>query len=224
VVTAETGDLSFRIDGRRPLSAELVAALAAMCDSAEDRGDRAAMIIHVSGAPQQTLDGDLTVALVSKWERVLRRMERLPAVTMAVASGECGGSALEALLATDYRIATASARLLVPVMERATWPGMVLHRLVQQAGVAAVRRAVLFGVPIAAREAVTMRLIDELTMDTPSALAAAAELAGAFSGPELAIRRQLMLDASVASFEDALGVHLAACDRLLRHAAAGTAS
>jgi isomerase DpgB len=82
---------------------------------------------------------------------------------------------------------------------------------------------VLLGIPIAAAEAVAMRLIDELTIDTKSALAAAAERASTFSGAEVAVRRQLMLDASADSFEDALGAHLAACDRMLRRASAGTA-
>jgi isomerase DpgB len=223
VVTREASDLAVRVDGRRPLSAGLVTALGAACDSAEDRADRNAVILHVSGAPEEQPAGDVTVALVSKWERVLRRLERLPAATIAVASGECGGIALEALLATDYRIATASARLLMPARARATWPGMVLYRLVRQAGAAAVRQAVLFGVPIVAADAVAMRLVDELTSDTPGALAAAEELAKAIPGAELAIRRQLMQDAPTVSFEDALGAHLAACDRVLRRESAGAA-
>jgi isomerase DpgB len=223
MVTAETVDLILRIDGTRPLSANLVHALAAVCDGAEDGGGRKPVIVHVSGTPEDSLDKELTVALVSKWERGLRRLERLPAATIARASGDCGGIALEALLATDYRIATASVRLLVPVQARVTWPGMALHRLVQQAGAAAVRRAVLFGVPIEAREALAMRLVDELTDDTASALMAAARMTGVFPGAELAIRRQLMLDAPTASFEDALGVHLAACDRVLRRVSAGAA-
>lgn len=222
-MTGEASDLVVHLDGRRPLSAGLVTALGAVCDSAEDRGDRNAVILHVSGVPAEPPDGDITVALVSRWERVLRRLERLPAVTIAVASGECGGLALEALLATDYRIATVSVRLLVPARARATWPGMILYRLARQAGAAAVRRAVLFGVPIVAADAVAMRLIDELTIDTPGALAAAAELAETVPGAELAIRRQLMQDASAVSFEDALGAHLAACDRVLRQASARAA-
>jgi len=222
-VTGEAGDLVVRVDGRRPLSAGLVADLAAVCDRAEDRVDRNTVILHVSGAPEEPPDEDVTIALVSKWERVLRRLERLPAATIAVASGECGGLALEALLVTDYRIATASVRLLMPARAQATWPGMILYRLVRQAGAAAVRPAVLFGVPIAAADAVTMRLIDELTADTPGSLAAAEKLAQAIPSAELAIRRQLMQDAPAVSFEDALGAHLAACDRTLRRASAGTA-
>lgn len=220
-MTAEPGDLIVRIDGSLSLSAELVAALDAVCERAEDHGDRKPVIVHTSGSPEGAPAGVRTVALVSKWERALRRLERLPAVTIAVASGECGGLALEALLATDYRIATASLRLLVPVESHTTWPGMALYRLVQQAGAGAVRRAVLFGTPIVAADAVAMRLIDELTGDEQSALTAAADRASAFPGTEVAIRRQLMLDASAVTFEEALGAHLAACDRMLRRASAG---
>ncbi len=78
----------------------------------------------------------------------------------------------------------------------------------------------LFGTPIEATEALALCLVDELADDVVTALAAATELTGAVSGAELAIRRQLMLDAATVSFEDALGRHLAACDRALRQASA----
>jgi isomerase DpgB len=223
VVTGGTASLVVQVDGGHSLSAGVVAALGAACDSDEDRSDRNTVILHVSGTPQGPPDDHLTVALVSKWERVLRRLERLPAATIAVASGECGGLALEALLATDDRIATPSVRLRMPALARATWPGMVLFRLARQVGATAIRRAVLFGDPISAAEAVAMGLIDELTTDTTADLAAATALAEAIPRGELAIRRQLMQDALSVSFEDAFGAHLAACDRALRQASAGAA-
>jgi isomerase DpgB len=213
--------LVIQVDGRRPLSAESVAAIAAVCDSAEGRPGGSGVIVHVSGAPDGPSARDLSVALVNRWERVLRRLERLPATTVAVAAGDCGGTALDALLATDYRIAAAPVRLLVPVEAGATWPGMALYRLAQQAGAAAIRRAVLFGMPIEAGDALALHLVDELADDAASAVTAAAGLIGAFSGAELAIRRQLMLDAPTVRFEDALGAHLAACDRALRRVSAG---
>jgi isomerase DpgB len=157
---------------------------------------------------------------VNKWERVLRRLERLPATTVAVAAADCGGLALDVLLATDLRIATTGTRLLPPVDGAATWPGMALFRLAQQAGSGPIRRAVLFGAPITANEALAMNLIDEIADDPGAALAATTRLATAFSGPELAIRRQLMFNAASSTFEDALGGHLAACDRALRRASA----
>lgn len=217
--------LVIRIDGREPLSAESIAAVNDLCDRAEDRGGLSSVVVHVSGSPAGPRAGQLTVALVSKWEKALRRLERLPAATIAIADGDCGGPALDAFLATDYRVATTSVRLITPVEDGATWPGMALYRLARQgAGTAVIRRAVLFGSPIAASDAMALRLIDLLTDDIPNGLSTAVELTGSFSGTELAIRRQLMLDAPTADFEEALGAHLAACDRALRQASAGAVS
>jgi isomerase DpgB len=212
----KVGDLVMRIDGTRPLSADSVAAIEAVCDSADDLDEPGAVIIYVSGVPVRSWASDLTVSLVSKWERGLRRLERLRVATIAVAAGDCGGIALDALLVTDYRIAAASVRLMVSAQAGATWPGMALYRLAHQSGATAIRRAVLFGIPIEAVDALAVHLVDELTSDPEGALAAAAEWARAMWGDELAVRRQLMLDAANVSFEDALGLHLAACDRVLR--------
>ncbi|MFC8429223.1 enoyl-CoA-hydratase DpgB [Streptomyces sp. NPDC057253] len=217
-----TDDLVLTIDGRQALSPEWVAAIGAVCDSAEDRAGRSKVILQVTGAPQGPRSSDLTVSLVSKWERVLRRLERLPAATMAVADADCGGLALDALLATDYRIATSSVRLMIPVADGATWPGMALYRLAQHgASAAAIRRAVLFGTPVEAAEALALHLVDELVDEPAAALAMAGDRAGDVSGTELAIRRQLLSDAPSTSFDEALGVHLAACDRVLRRATVG---
>lgn len=218
-------NVTVRIDGELPLTADLVAEVAAMCDRAEDVDHDGVVVVHVSGAPGRLWARDLTVTLVSRWERVLRRVEHLPSTTIALADNDCGGTALDALLATDYRVATASTRLVVAVDSAATWPGMALYRLVHQgANAAAIRRAVLFGVPIAAQDALALHLIDEVKDDLTGALASAADMAESFSGAELAIRRQLMFEAATVSFEDALGVHLAACDRALRRASAGAVS
>jgi isomerase DpgB len=180
------------------------------------------VIIRVSGVPGPDWAGNLPVALVSKWERGLRRLERVPAVTIAVAEQDCGGLALDALLAADYRIMPAFAKLIVPVVAGATWPGMALYRLARQAaGTAAARRAVLFGTPIGAAAAQAIGVIDEVTGNVAVAIEKAREGAAAARGTELAIRRQLMQEALTTSYEDALGVHLAACDRALRRLAAG---
>jgi isomerase DpgB len=212
------------IDGREPLSAAAVKALDEVCDRAEDLPGSGAVTLHVTGAPKPDWTGALSVGVVTKWERVVRRLERLPVATVAVASGDCGGPALDVFLATDLRIATPDTRLLVPLDGDATWPGMAVHRLVQQAGAVRVRRAVLFGTPIPAAEALTLGLLDELADDPAGAADVTAELAAGLSGKELAIRRGLLFDAVSTSFEDALGQHLAACDRALRRTAAQEAS
>lgn len=218
---AGTSDLILRVDGSRPLSADSVTGLGAVCEAAEDAAAHAFVIVRVSGVPGPDWADDLSVALVSKWERGLRRLERVPAATIAVADEDCGGPALDALLATDYRIMSASARLIVPVMAGATWPGMALYRLARQAaGTGPARRAVLFGTPIGAAAAQAIGVVDEVTGDSAVAIEKAMAVA-ATRGAELAVRRQLMQEALTTSYEDALGVHLAACDRALRRLAAG---
>ncbi len=218
-----------RIDGSRALTAESVAELGALCDRAEDGaadrpGAASCVILRVSGVPGPGWPDDLSVGLVSKWERGLRRLERLPAITIAVADDDCGGPALDALLVTDYRIMSTGARLVMPLVAGATWPGMALYRLARQAaGAALARRAVLLGTPIGAAEAQAMGVIDDVAGNPALALEQAMEMVGVAPGSELAIRRQLMLEAMSTTFEEALGAHLAACDRALRSVATGVA-
>ncbi|MFI6725995.1 enoyl-CoA hydratase/isomerase family protein [Streptomyces sp. R-74717] len=208
--------LTLVIDGTEPPSAATVKAVQTVCDAAEDRAGSGVVVVRVSGAPAEGWTSGLDVMKVSKWERALRRLERLPRATVAVAAGDCGGAALDAFLTCDIRVVTPGARLLVSGDGTATWPGMAGYRLVQLAGAARVRRALLFGLPIEAPEALRLGLADELADDPAGALAAAAGLVSGLAGKEIAIRRQLLFDAATTSFEDALGPHLAACDRVLR--------
>jgi isomerase DpgB len=79
---------------------------------------------------------------------------------------------------------------------------------------------VLLGAPIEADRALALNLVDEVSEDPASTLAALAEAARAMDGAEMAIRRQLIFEAGSTTFEDALGAHLAAADRALRREAA----
>jgi isomerase DpgB len=211
--------VTVRIDGREPPTLATIRELEAVCASSEAHSHAGLLPVYVTGAPRAGWTRDLDVAIVTKWERAVRRLERLAIATVALAAGDCGGTALDALLATDHRIAASDVRLCVPVDGEATWPGTALYRLAQQAGAARIRAATLFGVPIGAQEALGLGLIDELADDPEHALVVAGERVSAFAGRELAVRRQLIFNAATTSFEEALGSHLAACDRALRRAA-----
>ncbi len=218
-----TGGRVLRINGASSLSAALIEAVQTACDDAE--GQSGLSLVAVSGVPDDlTRNADLDVSLVSRWERVVRRLERCTSPTVCTASGDCGGLALDVLLATDVRIATPDTKLIVSAYGDATWPGMAAFRLVDQGGIAGVRRAVLFGEPINATAALALGLVDVVTPDTGAAVAATAAAIAHLAGSELAIRRQLMFDAKHLSFEDALGPHLAACDRALRRSVGLVAS
>ena len=211
-----TNELTLRVDGSRPPAAASVEELADLCDRAEDRREPGPVTVHVTGVPSGDWAHGLTVGLVSKWERVVRRFERLGRVTVAVAAGDCAGTALDLLLAADVRIVAPGTRLLCSWAGGATWPGMTVYRLTQQAGAAGIRRAVLLGAPIEAGRALALNLVDEVSADPAPALARLAKAAGAVDGAEIAIRRQLIFEAGSTTFEDALGAHLAAADRALR--------
>lgn len=219
------GAIDVRIDSGAPLAPELVATVDRVCDRAEDTGHGFVVlrVVGVAGAARPW-PGAVGIHLVNKWERTLRRLERLAAATIAVAEGACGGPTLNVLLATDYRIGTPDLRLSMGSNAGQPWPGMAVHRLANQVGVARARHLVLFGTEVTADRALELGLIDEVTDDPDGRAAAVSALAADLAGPELAIRRRLLLDATATNFEESLGAHLAACDRMLRRATSTVAA
>jgi isomerase DpgB len=214
------GDNYIRIDSAQTLSVSLIQAVTGLCDQAEDAPGEAVLVLHVVGRERADNDGawpgEVGIQLVSKWERALRRFERADVATIAIAEGPCRGPALNVLLAADYRIGTSSLRLSLTSGGDVVWPGMAVHRLANQIGVARAKQLVLFGMEVDAERAREIGLVDEITADPAASVAAVAELAAGLTGAELAIRRRLLLDAATTGFDESLGAHLAACDRTLR--------
>ncbi|KPI19102.1 Enoyl-CoA hydratase/isomerase [Actinobacteria bacterium OK074] len=213
-------DVSLTIGGSQPLTPELIVAVEALCTRVEDASGDPVVVLRLgappAGAAPERAAVPVAIHLVNRWERALRRLERVNAVTLAVAEGRCGGPALEAMLSCDYRIGGPDLRLAPSSGTGEPWPGMAVHRLANQLGVAKVRQLVLFGTELPAVRALEVGLVDELSDDLPAALTARLALARGLTGTEIAIRRRLLLEATSTSFEDALGTHLAACDRTLR--------
>lgn len=206
------------LDLAGPLTPAMVGALVAACESAEDAGPGAVLLLRLmpGGAPGDW-PGLPGVHLVGKWENAVRRLERLGRFTAVVLDGPCGQPALDVLLATDYRIAATGVTVTSAGGVDGAWPGMALHRLARQAGVATARRLVLLPGEVTAERLHQAGLLDEVTDDVGAAVTALCERAGRTAGTEPAIRR-LLLDSATVSFEEALGAHLAACDRALRAA------
>ncbi|MFD4588377.1 enoyl-CoA-hydratase DpgB [Streptomyces sp. NPDC058434] len=212
--------ITLSLDAGRPLP-ELTAAVTGACDRAEEQADRTVVIVRLPDVPAAARSWPggpepVDIQQINRWERAVRRMERLPALSIAVAIGACGGPALDLLLVTDYRIGAPDFRLLVPVNDGHFWPGMAVHRLSQQLGAARARQIVLWGDDIDASRAHELGLIDRIETETDDAVHTASVLMGRISDRELAIRRQLLLEAQTLEYDDAVGAHLAACDRELR--------
>jgi isomerase DpgB len=206
------------IDGSASDLAGSIAELEKFCWRVEESRTPAVALVYLTGVPDPSWYRTVTISLVNKWERALRRMERLDAAIIAIASGACGGAAFEALLATDYRIADRTLRLQLPAGGQGAWPGMSMYRMANQLGVVPTRRAVMRGTAISAPDALALGLVDQLADDPAGEAGELVRSNPAFAGEGTAVRRQLMLDATTTTFENALGTHLAACDRMLRRA------
>ncbi|WP_320068918.1 enoyl-CoA-hydratase DpgB [Micromonospora sp. RTGN7] len=217
--------LTLKVDVTRPL-AELTAAVNAVCDEVEKYTERTVVVLRLDGARAESRmwPGAVGIRDVNRWERAVRRLERLPAANVVVASGPCGGPALDLLLAADFRIGAPDLVLVLPVNDGHFWPGMSVYRLVQNLGVARARQIVIWGMDISVAKASELGLVDQVNEDLDTAVHTAIVLMGRVSDQELAVRRQLLLEAPAAEYDDALGVHLAACDRELRRLAVGAGS
>jgi isomerase DpgB len=199
------------------LSKSLVASINNACDSVEDAGEGAVLLVLLKQAsvdkaePVEAVD----VHLVNHWERALRRLERLDAASVATIEGQCSGLGLAVMLTTDYRIAAPEVRLNLAGVD-GILPGMTLHRLANQVGVAAARQLTAFGMDMGVARAEQLGMVDTVAADTEAAAINFIKHLGTLNTDDLSVRRRLLIEASSLSYDDALGSHLAACDRLLR--------
>lgn len=222
-----TREQSFRLDdglglglvvGAGDSLVDLTERLRGLCEDVAAGSGRSVVVLRLASQPDAVREwpGPVGVQDVNRWERTLRRLTRLPTGIISVAEGTCAGAGLDLLLASDFRLCTADVRLLLPVNDGHFWPGTAVHALVQQVGLAVARRIVLWGEDLTAEEAVRIGLVDQVTTDLEAAVHEATFLLGRISDRELAVRRALLADAVTSTIDDALGIHLAACDRELR--------
>lgn len=213
---AKAPHLQLDITGGIPLT-ELTVQVNGICAQAEEQ-THAVVVLHFTDSSLDLKEwpGQVGIQDVNRWERAVRRLERLATVVIAVASGATCGPALDLLLASDYRIAEADFRLHMPINQGHVWPGMGIYRLVNQVGVARGRQLLMGVHEITAQRALDLGLIDEISDAMLDTMHAAVLRLGPMSSAELSVRRQLLLEAPTTTFEDALGTYLAACDRELR--------
>jgi isomerase DpgB len=162
--------------------------------------------------PEHLSPGD-GIADVNGWERALRLIERSPATTVALFGQQVGGCALEVGLACDFRI-TGPGSQVIWHNDGAVWPSTALFRLVQLIGPAQTIRLTLLGEPVHASAALVSGLVDVIT-DNPEAEVETFRTAVARLD-DLRVVRQLVAEATHTGYDEALGAHLAACERYLR--------
>jgi isomerase DpgB len=190
------------------------------CDQAQDAGPGSVLAVRLAPGKNSgalfPAGGHAEVHMLTQWERALQRLEKLPIPTLAVVEGDCFGLMLEILLTTDFRIASVDSRIGLARVGQTLWPSMAIHRLVAQIGGAHARAAVLLGTEWDAATALSVGLINKASKDVDACADAHVRFCAQAGFADLGIRRRLLLEATSATHDQALGTHLAACDRALR--------
>ena len=222
MLNAQSSETAFEvihveIDGTTTLSTVLVKLLDDALNQVEDLGETAVLVIRVTGSEDSAVShrwpGQANIHAVNKWERALRRLERAASTTLVLAEKNCSALALELLLVADRRLARSDLR--IQMAAPATWPSMATYRLVNQIGYARSRKLVLFGVELRAELAMQLDIIDGIVDHSDFEAVANASLRESAASADIALRRRLLQDDLSCGFDEALGVHLAACSRIL---------
>lgn len=207
--------LEINVEGKIDLT-ELTARINQGCQQAEEQ--HAMLCVTLTGCSYNIADLDyraISIQDINRWEQAVRRMERFSKIVIVSVSGALSGPAFDVFLSADYRIATSDVAFVMPTNQAQIWPGMMIHRLVHQIGMARCRQLLIGKHDFTAEEALDLGLLDEISNDVERIAAVASRLSS-MSNKGFSIRRQLMMEAVTVSFEEALGAHLAACDRELR--------
>ena len=225
VVEIEGGRIRIELKiGGNSISKQIIADINQACSQAEDLGPRAFIVVILTTCERDTGDTPgfdrADLHLLSQWERALARLENAPGPTLACADDNCFGMMLELLLTTDYRVAKRSVQIGLAQPGQAIRPGMAVHRVSSQLGIAHARPLVLLGRHIDANAAQHIGLIDEISDDPCAASASFIKSLHPSAVQDWSIRRRLLLEATFTSHQEALGAHLAACDRYARRESA----
>lgn len=189
--------------------------LSAAVAAAED--DPADLVLAVRGRTAEVAGAD--VADWTRWEKAVRRLERLPRVTVGAVDGTVTGPAFGLLLALDLVVATPRTVLTCLDVPAGRLPGMAVHRLAKYVGLGHAKRIVLAGRPLPAAEALRLGIVGEVSADPAQAAGRWLEPGGADRARAAYLSRRLLEESYAHSFEDALGGMLAAQERALREAA-----
>jgi isomerase DpgB len=209
------------VNGAESLSSALPGIVGSALDEAEDLGPATVVLVHVVGSIRpsevKAWPGPVDLSTVSRWERVLRRLERAPSTTIAFLEHACSQVALELLMVADRRIASASFSILSGGPDEDIWPSMALYRLCRQIGESRTRQFLLDRTPLTADRAINLGIIDTIRHDAGHNSQPTAQQFLPYAPPsDYPVSRRLLQDCVMPGFDDSLGAHLAACDRTLR--------
>lgn len=197
---------------RARINIRQVGELERVVDMLEDSSKASLVIFRGASQGIDFADFDPRVGLdihgFNKWEKLLRRIERLEKVTAFFAEGDLTGGGFQLLLTCDVRSALPDVRFRLPEVQMGFLPGMATWRLARYIGVGHARRLILRGDAVGTDEAIRLGLIDDVRTELDHV-----DLRAHYR-PETAVAaslaRRLLLESAETQYEDALGNLLAA--------------
>jgi len=158
-----------------------------------------------------------------KWEEMLKAIEELEKITMAVVEGECFGAAIDLVLTCDVRLASEQATFSHDEVKRGILPGQTIFQLGKFCGIGKMMELIQTGGKYTAREAVEMGIINAVfpppKMD--DTIAATLEKYAPVNMNILMLSRRLAKESFHIGYEDFIGGYLAAQHRVISKGVAG---
>lgn len=181
-----------RVSSRNAMTWHMYDQLDAHCEAIENDPQVVAVVMRGAGGEAFVAgtdikqfaafsSGDDAIAYERRIDQLVGRVERLPRPTLAMLEGFCVGGGAAIALACDFRYATPSLKLGIPI---ARTLGNCLSitnisRLVEHAGVARAKRVLMAGELIGAEEAHAAGLVSDI-VEAESIEAVVGEQATAF--------------------------------------------
>jgi isomerase DpgB len=212
--------LHLTLEDPREISLEFVEELTMALERAEDLTAPTVLLLSVIGQQTSTAvsiwPGRIQVSHINKWERLLRRIERTDVITIVSVVGRCSWLILELLLVSDRRLGARNLLISSSQVRQEVWPSMAVYRLSRQIGERATCKLLLMSKDIDLDTAIRFNVVDDQLSEAISEIDSLREYLRSAPIRDFAVRRRLIHDSLSLSYDEALGIHLAACDRILR--------
>jgi enoyl-CoA hydratase len=212
--------------GGNCINVQMVTDLTDVCDQLEDGKEVSHIVLQGAGGvfsngvdftdfhPSKPMD----IHGFNKWEKICRRLEKLPMTTVAMVDGPATGGGFQLLLTCDLRLATERATFQMPEVHMGFLPGMATFRLAKYIGLGRAKRMMLTAETINAQTALDLGIVDRI--DSPeAALAWADDALGPKHSVAVELARRLLNESFSDSWEDAIGHFLAAQHRSISQTA-----
>jgi enoyl-CoA hydratase len=152
-----------------------------------------------------------------KWEEMLRTIEKIEKITMAVVEGDCFGAAIDLVLTWDVRIAAEGANFSHDEVKRGILPGQTIFQLGKFCGLGKMMELIQTGRKYTAHEALGMGIINA-SYDPSKIGEAIAETVEKFASVNmniLMLSRRLSKESYSIGYDDFIGGYLAAQHRVI---------